>query len=114
MLYIGSKHDPQEAERCDHIVEIVLEWIRHRLSHIGKRGKMHDHVDSIVPKNAAYGILVPEIVAMEAYRGGQCLGMPEYEVVQYDGPMPCDEQLADTVTSDVTRASDNKNIHGFW
>ena len=43
--------------------------------------------------------------------------MTENKIVQYDGPMPSDEQLANTVTADVAGASNNENVHkngGFY
>jgi hypothetical protein len=98
-------------KRGDDVVEIIFERIADRLSHVGKRSKVHHHLDFFVLEDFSDRSLVAQIRLVKTNGRAQSGAVPEHQVVQYHRVMSGGDQLPHTVTANVARPADNKNVH---
>ena len=98
-------------QRGHAVVEVVLEGVAHRFADVGEGGKVHDHIGPLVGEDPADRILVTQLGPVERHLRRDGGTVPEDEVIQHDGLMPGEGQLADAVTADVAGTPHNQDFH---
>jgi hypothetical protein len=72
---------------------------------------MHHDLDLLVAQDSSDGRLVAEVHFVQRDVGRDGLAVAVDEIVDDDRPVPGGDELANTMTADVTGASNDENVH---
>ena len=110
-LYAIVEHGLEEAEGRDEVILVVFTGLGDGFSHISEGREMHDEFDTLIAKDLADRFGIAEVAVIKGNGFVNRRPVPEYEIVEHDGFMPCGLQLTHTMTSDVAGSSNNEYFH---
>ncbi len=110
-FYPGAEHAAQQVQGGGDVVEIVFERVGHALADVGVGREVHDELNLLLPEDFADLLLIAKIGGIEGDIGRHRRPVPEDQIVEHDRPVAGGKELPDTMTSDVTGAANDKNVH---
>src|SRR5262249_7344104 len=111
LLHAGIQHRVQQVQRGVQVVEVVLQRVGDRLADVAVGGEVHHQLDLLLGDQLLHPRLVAQVELVERHGGGHRAAVPVHQVVQDDRTVPGSDQLPQAMTSDITRSSNDKDVH---
>ncbi|OQB89156.1 MAG: hypothetical protein BWX86_02525 [Verrucomicrobia bacterium ADurb.Bin122] len=112
-LHAGLEHGVEQVQRRHDVVLVVLHRRGDRLAHVAEGGKVHHQLDFLLAQDVEHRGGVAEIGCVKRNLLSDGLPVSVGQIIQHHGAMAGGDQLANTVTADVTGTSDDKYVHGL-
>ena len=104
----------QQVQRGADVVEVIFQRIRDGFADVTICGEMHDDLDFLGPQNAFDRRFIAQIDFVDGHGFWNGAAMAINQIIDDERPVSGGDQLANTMTADITGASDDENVHDKW